>query len=156
MGVDEKIDSTTFLESLLILWFLLMKSNLVVPTGIEPVTLGLWVLRSNQLSYGTTFWRKGQDSNLRSVNLPVFKTGAINHSATLPLTIIPEIFFPVKWKIILGKLARKPNKKWKISLSKPIRNNKKDLLNSIKNSAKTPARSNLLRFPQKGAREGSF
>ena len=114
---------------------------MVVPTGIEPVTLGLWVLRSNQLSYGTTVWRKGQDSNLRSVNLPVFKTGAINHSATLPLTIIPEIFFPVKWKI---------------SLSKPIRNNKKDLLNSIKNSAKTPARSNLLRFPQKGAREGSF
>ena len=77
-----------------------MKSNLVVPTGIEPVTLGLWVLRSNQLSYGTTVWRKGQDSNLRSVNLPVFKTGAINHSATLPLTIIPEKFFPVKWKII--------------------------------------------------------
>ena len=84
-----------------------MKSNLVVPTGIEPVTLGLWVLRSNQLSYGTTFWRKGQDSNLRSVNLPVFKTGAINHSATLPLTIITEKFFPVKWKIILGKPARK-------------------------------------------------
>ena len=26
---------------------------MVVPTGIEPVTLGLWVPRSNQLSYGT-------------------------------------------------------------------------------------------------------
>ena len=25
---------------------------LVAATGIEPVTLGLWVLRSNQLSYG--------------------------------------------------------------------------------------------------------
>ena len=98
-----------------------MKSNLVVPTGIEPVTLGLWVLRSNQLSYGTTFWRKGQDSNLRSVNLPVFKTGAINHSATLPPTIITENILPVKWKIILGKLARKPNKKWKIILGKLAR-----------------------------------
>ena len=29
-------------------------------------------------------WRKGQDSNLRGVNLLVFKTSAINHSATLP------------------------------------------------------------------------
>ena len=28
---------------------------LVAPTGIEPVTLGLWVLRSNQLSYGATY-----------------------------------------------------------------------------------------------------
>ena len=28
--------------------------TLVVPTGLEPVTLGLWVPRSNQLSYGTT------------------------------------------------------------------------------------------------------
>ena len=27
---------------------------MVAPTGIEPVTLGLWVLRSNQLSYGAT------------------------------------------------------------------------------------------------------
>ena len=34
------------------------------------------------------FWRKGQDSNLRDVNLLVFKTSAINHSATLPSTII--------------------------------------------------------------------
>ena len=33
-------------------------------------------------------WRKGQDSNLRGVNLPVFKTGALNHSATLPRLII--------------------------------------------------------------------
>ena len=31
------------------------------------------------------FWRKGQDSNLRSFRLLVFKTSAINHSATLPL-----------------------------------------------------------------------
>ena len=29
-------------------------SNLVAATGIEPVTLGLWVLRSNQLSYAAT------------------------------------------------------------------------------------------------------
>ena len=28
---------------------------MVAPTGIEPVTLGLWVLRSNQLSYGATY-----------------------------------------------------------------------------------------------------
>ena len=31
-----------------------MKQNLVAATGIEPVTLGLWVLRSNQLSYAAT------------------------------------------------------------------------------------------------------
>ena len=36
-------------------------------------------------------WRKGQDSNLRDVNLLVFKTSAINHSATLPSLIIPYI-----------------------------------------------------------------
>ena len=83
---------------------------MVVPTGIEPVTLGLWVLRSNQLSYGTTVWRKGQDSNLRSVNLPVFKTGAINHSATLPFTIITENILPVKWKIALRKLIKNQQK----------------------------------------------
>ena len=35
-------------------------------------------------------WRKGQDSNLRGVNLPVFKTGALNHSATLPRLIITQ------------------------------------------------------------------
>lgn len=37
------------------------------------------------------FWRKGQDSNLRGVNLPVFKTGAFNHSATLPCFIIAQV-----------------------------------------------------------------
>ena len=36
-------------------------------------------------------WRKGQDSNLRGVNLPVFKTGAFNHSATLPCFIIAQV-----------------------------------------------------------------
>ena len=37
-------------------------------------------------------WRKGWDSNPRgSVNpLPVFKTGALNHSATLPRICHPE------------------------------------------------------------------
>lgn len=34
--LGEKIGSTTSLESLLILWSLLMKSNLVEPAGIEP------------------------------------------------------------------------------------------------------------------------
>ena len=31
---------------------------MVVPAGIEPATLGLWVLRSNQLSYGTKWVEK--------------------------------------------------------------------------------------------------
>ena len=38
-----------------------------------------------------TSWRKGQDSNLRGVNLLVFKTSALNHSATLPRPILPQI-----------------------------------------------------------------
>jgi hypothetical protein len=39
-------------------------------------------------------WRKGWDSNPRgSVNpLPVFKTGALNHSATLPTPAFVQLF----------------------------------------------------------------
>ena len=36
---------------------------LVVPIGIEPMTLGLWNQRSDLLSYGTIWWEV-QDSNL--------------------------------------------------------------------------------------------
>jgi hypothetical protein len=41
-------------------------------------------------------WRKGWDSNPRgSVNpLPVFKTGALNHSATLPSFKLLAFHFP--------------------------------------------------------------
>ena len=41
-------------------------------------------------------WRKGQDSNLRDVNLLVFKTSAINHSATLPRFIISYLSVDVE------------------------------------------------------------
>ena len=41
-------------------------------------------------------WRKGQDSNLRGVNLQVVKTSAINHSGTLPRTIITKSSSVVK------------------------------------------------------------
>ena len=41
-------------------------------------------------------WRKGQDSNLRDVNLLVFKTSAINHSATLPLFIVSYFLIDVE------------------------------------------------------------
>ena len=45
-------------------------------------------------------WRKGQDSNLRDVNLLVFKTSAINHSATLPLFIVAYFLVDVEvWGI---------------------------------------------------------
>ena len=48
------------------------------------------LLRPSGLNKIETFWRKGQDSNLRGVNLPVFKTGAFNHSATLPRIIVAQ------------------------------------------------------------------
>ena len=36
----------------------------------------------------TYYWRKGQDSNLRTFPSLVFKTSAFNHSATFPFAII--------------------------------------------------------------------
>ena len=49
------------------------------------------------------FWRKGQDSNLRRFPSLVFKTSAINHSATLPFTnynIFESILNPANFSFI--------------------------------------------------------
>ena len=47
-------------------------------------------------------WRKGQDSNLRYFRMLVFKTSALNHSATLPSLIIS--YFSGKSKKVLDFL----------------------------------------------------
>ena len=53
------------------------------------------------LSASQDAWRKGQDSNLRYFRMLVFKTSALNHSATLPCTIIPQNKKLAKFPIML-------------------------------------------------------
>ena len=43
-----------------------MSSHLVRPRGFEPPTFASGVRRSDPLSYGRVFWRRGRDSNPRT------------------------------------------------------------------------------------------
>ena len=56
---------------------------------VDPSPSFKMVNQEQALAY--PFWRKGQDSNLRRFPSLVFKTSAINHSATFPPFIIPQI-----------------------------------------------------------------
>lgn len=58
-------------------------------TGLIILVLPFRLLNPKQ-ALDLLIWRKGQDSNLRGFRPLVFKTSAINHSATFPPIIIPD------------------------------------------------------------------